>query len=140
MKRTEIIKDTLAAFTFFIALGALTGFVMMMIDPSGAKFGMDVLLQDMQQSLPCTKTLFKTLIPSGIVLLCVIGLPHIIAGVLLLLRRHCSPYVCMFCAILLILFCGLEFYLFGFYIQIIIFFVLGIIELISAKLYLNRFK
>ena len=140
MNKTEINKNTLAAFTFFVALGALTGFVLMMVDPFGTKLGMDGFLQNLQQSLPCAEALTKTLIPWGIALLCVIGLPHVLAGTLLLFRRHCSPYVCMFCAFLLMLCCCLEYYLFGFYIHIIVFFVLGIIEMISAKLYRNRFK
>ena len=118
--------------TLFIAVGAVWGTAMMWIDPTGARWGMEPLLDALRAKMPWPDIFFRNFIPSGLVLLLVNGLPQF-AAAWMLIRRHPLAYpATLACGIVLTLWIALEWWIWGanpignFYLA------LGLIEALSA--------
>ena len=69
--------------TLFIGIGAVAGAAMMWIDPTGAMWGGEPLLEMLRAKMPWPDVFFRNFIPSGFVLLFLNGLTQFAAAYLL---------------------------------------------------------
>ena len=111
--KIKLLRITLIVLTLFVGVGAIIGMMMMFIDPSGRMWGMDPLLEGLQV-MPMSKILFKNFIFSGIVLFCVNGVTQLFAAILLFMKNKYAKMVSAACGIILMLWCALEWILWGF--------------------------
>lgn len=125
-------KTFLKILTLFIAAGAIGGAVMMWMDPTGLSWGGEPMLDLLRAKMPRPDIFFKDFIPSGYVLLAVNGLPQLLAAVMLFKNHQYAYWVCLICGIILMLWIGLEWYVWGFVALSNIFFVLGLAETTAA--------
>ena len=123
--------------TLFIGIGAAAGAVMMWIDPTGATWGGEPLLEMLRAKMPRPDIFFKDFIPSGYVLLALNGLPQLLAALMLFKKLRLAPYVVLVCGIILMLWIVLEWWVWGFNAISNIYFVLGLIEAIMAIITIN---
>ena len=118
--------------TLFIAIGAVAGAVMMWIDPTGAMWGGEPLLELLRAKMPWPDVFFRNFIPSGFVLLALNGLPQFAAACLLFKKRPLAQWTVLACGIILMLWIVLEWWVWGFNIMSNIYFVLGLVEAVAA--------
>ena len=122
--------------TLFIGIGAVAGAVMMWIDPTGATWGGEPLLEMLRAKMPWPDVFFKNFIPSGFVLLLLNGITQIVAAYLLF-KKHClAQHAVLVCGIILMLWIVLEWWVWGFNVVSNIYFVLGLVETITAVIML----
>lgn len=125
-------KTFLKILALFIAAGAIGGAVMMWMDPTGLSWGGEPMLDLLRAKMPRPDIFFKDFIPSGYVLLAVNGLPQLLAAVMLFKNHQYAYWACLICGIILMLWIGLEWYVWGFVALSNIFFVLGLAETAAA--------
>ncbi len=125
--------------TLFVGIGAIWGCIMMLWDPSGKMWGMEPLLGYLQV-LPFANVLFTNFIFSGIVLLCVNGLTQLGTAYLIYKKSSYAPLASLLCGIILMLWIGLEWMLWGFDILCNIYFTIGAIQTIFAGLWIYAVK
>ena len=126
--------------TLFIGIGAVVGALMMWIDPSGQKWGMEPLLEMLRAKMPWPDVFFKNFIPSGFVLLAVNGLTQFLAAILLFKKHRLAPYAVLACSIILMLWIVLAWWVWGFNFMSNIYFVFGLVEAVAAVISLRRQK
>ena len=124
--------------TLFIGIGAAAGAVMMWIDPTGATWGGEPLLEMLRAKMPRPDIFFKDFIPSGYVLLALNGLPQFLAAIMLFKKFRLAPYVVLVCGIILMLWIVLEWWVWGFNAISNIYFVLGLVEVIAAVITIKK--
>ena len=130
-------RTFLKILTLFIAVGAIGGAVMMLMDPTGVSWGGEPMLEILRAKMPWPELFFRDFIPSGFALLAVNGLPQLLAA-LMLFKKHPWAYrVALACGLILMLWIVLEWYVWGFVALSNIYFVLGLIEA-AAALYCIR--
>ena len=118
--------------TLFIGIGAIAGAVMMWIDPTGATWGGEPLLEMMRAKMPWPDVFFKDFIPSGFVLLGLNGVTQIVAAYLLFKKHRLAQHAVLVCGIILMLWIVLEWWMWDFNAMSNIYFVLGLIEVVVA--------
>ena len=118
--------------TLFIGIGAVAGAAMMWIDPTGAKWGMEPLLELLRDKMPWPDVFFRDFVPSGFVLLAVNGLPQFAAAILLFKRHRLASHAVLACGVILMLWIVLEWWVWGFNPLSNIYFVLGLAEAACA--------
>lgn len=118
--------------TLVIGIGAVVGAMMMWNDPSGKTWGGDSLLEMLRLKMPGPDLFFKNYIPSSIVLLVINGFTQLTATFLLFKRYSFAPWAVLINGLILMIWIILEWWLFGLNTMSNIFFVLGLIEVISA--------
>jgi hypothetical protein len=123
----------------FIGIGAYFGAFMMMYDPSGKIFGMTPMLPFIQK-LPFAETLFQDFLISGIALLIANGLSNTISLILIFRRSKYAALSGMFCGIILMLWIGVQFYIFPLNFVSTLYFVFGISQTINGWLYSKHKK
>ena len=126
--------------TLFIGIGAVVGALMMWIDPSGQKWGMEPLLEMLRAKMPWPDVFFKNFIPSGFVLLAANGLTQFFATILLFKKHRLAPHAVFACGIILMLWIVLEWWVWGFNFMSNIYFVFGLVEAVAAVISLRRQK
>ena len=124
--------------TIFIALGAVGGALMMWVDPSGATWGGEPLLEMLREKMPWFDIFFKNFIPSSFVLLFLNGITQFTAAVLLFKKHRLAHYAVLTCGIILMLWIVLEWWVWGFNAMSNIFLVLGLVEVIVTVLSINK--
>ena len=124
--------------TLFISIGAAVGALMMWIDPSGQKWGMEPLLEMLKAKMPWPDVFFKNFILSGFVLLAVNGLTQFAAAILLFKNHHLAPYAVLACGIILMLWIVLEWWVWGFNAMSNLYFVFGLVEAVAAVICLKK--
>ena len=118
--------------TLFIGIGAVWGAMMMWIDPTGAMWGMEPMLDMLRAKMPWPDIFFRNFIPSGFVLLAVNGLPQFLAALMLFKKhRHAQPTV-LACGVILMLWIALEWWTWGFNAICNAYFAFGLIEAVLA--------
>ena len=122
--------------TLFIGIGAVAGAVMMWIDPTGQMWGGEPLLEMLRAKMPWPDVFFKNFIPSGFVLLGLNGITQFVAAYLLFKKHRLAQYTVLACGIILMLWIVLEWWVWGFNTLSNIFFVLGLVETITAVIML----
>lgn len=124
--------------TLFVGIGAVGGALMMWIDPSGALWGGEPLLELLRAKMPWPDVFFKDFVPSGFVLLILNGISQLAAAFLLFRKHRFAPYAVLVCGIILMLWIVLEWWVWGFNAICNIYFVLGLLEVVSAVLSLKK--
>ena len=122
--------------TLFIGIGAVAGAVMMWIDPTGQMWGGEPLLELLRAKMPWSDVFFKNFIPSGFVLLFLNGITQLVAAYLLFKKHRLAQYAVLVCGIILMLWIILEWWVWGFNVVCNIYFVLGLVETITAVIML----
>lgn len=130
-QRFLIAKTILMIIVAFIFIGALYGGILMLIDPSGKLLKMDNLLLYFKV-LPFANILFKDYIFSGIMLIIVNGITNLIALILLIKRKPLGLYLGSIFGFTLILWISIQLYIFPLNALDIIFFSLGLIQLLAG--------
>lgn len=125
-------RKILIILSLFIAVGALGGAIMMWVDPSGNGWGGAPILDLLRDKMPMSDVFFKNFIHSGVVLLAVNGLPQFLAALMLIKRHPLAYHVTLACGILLMVWIGLEWWIWGFATMSNIYFALGLIEASAA--------
>ncbi len=121
-------RALLKILTIFIAVGAIAGAVMMWVDPTGASWGGEPMLELLRAKMPWPDIFFRNFIPSGFVLLAVNGITQIVAAVMLFKNHRRAYQMVIACGIILMLWITLEWYIWGFVALSNIFFILGAVE------------
>ena len=116
----------------FIGIGAVAGAVMMWIDPIGASWGGEPLLEMLRAKMPWPDVFFKNFIPSGFVLLGLNGITQFVAAYLLFKKHRLAQKAVLACGIILMLWIVLEWWVWGFNAMSNIYFVLGLVEAAMA--------
>ena len=88
--------------------------------------------------MPWSDIFFRDFIPSSIVLLLLNGVPQFTAAYLLFRKSGLAQYAVLACGIILMLWIVLEWWVFGFNALSNIFFVLGLLEALSAVVVLKK--
>ena len=122
--------------TLFIGIGAVAGAVMMWIDPTGQMWGGEPLLEMLRAKMPWPDVFFKNFVPSGFVLLGMNGITQLVAAYLLFKKHRLAQYAVLACGIILMLWIVLEWWVWGFNVVCNIYFVLGLVETITAVIML----
>ena len=131
-------KLFLKILTLFIAVGAVGGAVMMWMDPSGAGWGGEQMLDILRVKMPWPDIFFKDFIPSGFALLAVNGLTQLLAALMLFKKHRLAYWACLACGIILMLWIVLEWWIWGFVALSNIYFVLGLAEAVAALIMIRR--
>ena len=118
--------------TLFIGIGAITGAVMMWIDPTGATWGGEPLLEMLRAKMPWPDVFFRDFIPSGFVLLGLNGITQLASAYLLFKKHRLAQKAVLACGIILMLWIVLEWWVWGFNAMSNIYFVLGLVEVVIA--------
>ena len=118
--------------TLFIGVGAVAGAVMMWIDPTGATWGGEPLLEMLGAKMPWPDVFFRDFIPSGFVLLGLNGITQFVAAYLLFKKHRLAQKAVLACGIILMLWIVLEWWVWGFNAMSNIFFMLGLVEMAMA--------
>ena len=124
--------------TLFIDIGAVAGAVMMWIDPTGQMWGGEPLLEMLRAKMPWPDVFFKNFIPSGFVLLGLNGITQFVAAYLLFKKHRLAQHAVLACGIILMLWIVLEWWVWGFNVVCNIYFVLGLVETITAVIMLYQ--
>ena len=130
-KRYIISRKILIFWTLFIGIGALSGSLGMLIDPSGKAMGMDDMLPYFQV-LPFADKLFQNLIFSGIMLLIVNGITNVLATIFLLLKKKTGIILGMVFGITLMLWIVIQFVIFPFNFMSTAFFIFGFLQFVTG--------
>ena len=125
-------KTFLKILTLFIGIGAVGGAVMMWADPSGVSWGGEPMLDLLRAKMPWPDVFFKDFIASGFALLIINGFTQFIAAILLFKNHPRAYQAVLTCGIILMLWIVLEWWVWGFNALSNIYFVLGLVEVISA--------
>ena len=125
--RYQTARRILIFWTLFIGIGAVGGALMMLLDPSGKTIGMDAMLPYFQV-LPFADRLFQNFTFSGIALLLVNGVTNLTAAGLLLARRRAGTVLGGIFGVTLMLWIGIQFYMFPFNFMSTIYFIFGLCQ------------
>ncbi len=112
--KTKVVRGVQLFWAYFIALGAVVGFGMMIYDPSGVAFQMDPLLPMLREAFPFLKSMFGNFICSAFALLAVNGIPNMISIYLIHKRNEYDALSGLVCGIVLAAWIIVEFYIWGF--------------------------
>lgn len=136
MKSTKKIKITRSILIFwclFIGLGAVAGAWGMLADPTGTAMGMDAMLPYFQV-LPFAKSLFQNLTFPGIALLCINGIPNLVAAILLFAKKKSGIIFGGLFGITLMLWICIQFYIFPLNFMSTIYFIFGFMQAVTGWL------
>ena len=124
--------------TLFIGVGAVWGAMMMFIDPTGAMWGMEPILEMLRAKMPWPDIFFRDFRPSGIVLFLVNGVTQFVAAYLLFKNHRLAQQAVLACGIILMLWISLEWWIWGFNAICNTYFAFGLIEAILAVVCLTK--
>ncbi len=110
----KIVRGIQLFWAYFIALGAVVGFGMMIYDPSGVTFQMDPLLPMLKETFPYLSFMFGDFISSAFALLIVNGVTNMISIYLIHNKSKYDALSGLICGCILMLWIIVEFYIWGF--------------------------
>lgn len=139
MLKKNILQKWLIFWELFIGIGAVFGAAMMIISPAGEIFGMSDLLPAFQV-LPFADALFQNLLIPGIALFFVNGATNFTAFYLLIKKNKFAGIAGMCCGIILMLWIGIQFYIFPLNLMSTLFFIFGILEALTGYLLFQKQK
>jgi hypothetical protein len=109
--------------------------VLLLLEPDGSLMQMGVLLPDIQ-TFPLADVFFQDFLWIGIVMLLALGIPNLVAAVMLIRRAERQYQATLAAGALLILWCGFELiYLFN--VAVLGYFVVGIVSILASVLLLR---
>lgn len=109
-------------------LNAVAGMVcgvLFIVSPDGSLMGFEPLI-DVVRTLPLADVFFQDLLWIGIAMLLALGLPNLVASVMLLRRSPGQYRVTLLAAVLLVLWCGFEL-LFMFNVAAVVYLMIGLV-------------
>lgn len=143
MKRTRSRYNTarkiLIFWCLFIGIGALAGSTCMLLKPDGSLMGMQGLLPYFQV-LPFAKVLFQNYVFPGIALLCVNGIPNLIAAVLLLRKKKAGVLFGGILGLTLMAWITIQFVIFPGNFMSTTYFIFGILQALTGYAALIFYK
>ena len=96
------------------------------------------MLELLRSKLPWPEVFFKDFVASGSALLAAIGLPHLLAALMLFKKHPLAERIVCASGIILMCWIALEWYVWGFVALSNIFFALGLIEAVCAVISLKK--
>ena len=136
--RLNILRTLQLIWAYFIGIGALVGFLMMIYDPTGKAFQMDPLLPMLRNAFPFVAGLFNNFICSAFVLLTVNGLTNAVSIVLMHKHNKYEALSALACGIILMLWISVEFYVWGFAALSIIYGIFALLQILNALLFIKE--
>lgn len=125
---------------YFIALGALVGFGMMVYDPSGVTFQMDPLLPMLRDAFPFLSFMFDDFIWSAFALLVVNGVTNIISIYLIHKNNEYDALSGLVCGLILAAWIVVEFYIWGFSGLSVAYGIFALCQTLNAVIFLKLKK
>jgi len=122
---------------YFIALGAVVGFGMMIYDPSGMTFQMDSLLPMLREAFPCISFMFEDFICSAFALLTVNGITNMISIYLIHNNSKYGALSGLLCGCILMLWIIVEFYIWGFSDLSVAYGIFAACQIVNAILFMK---
>ena len=110
----KIVRCIQLFWAYFIAIGAVIGFGMMIYDPSGVAFQMDPLLPMLKEAFPFFSSMFGNFICPAFALLIVNGITNIVSIYLIHNKSKYDALSGLMCGGILMLWIIVEFYIWGF--------------------------
>ena len=126
--------------TLFIGIGAVSGAVMMWIDPTGVAWGGEPLLELLRAKMPWPDIFFRNFIPSSFVLLFLNGITQLTTAYLLFKKHPLAQWTVLICGIILMIWIVLEWWVWGFNAISNLYFVLGLVEVVAAIVSMRKGK
>lgn len=136
----NVCKYTQLLLAYFIVIGAIAGVAMMLCDPTGVQFGMDLLMQKLQIAFPFAKGLFENLYASAIALLCVVGVPNIVAIILIHKRSKLAIISSLICGVILSFWILVELYAWGPNAMSLLFGVVAVMQITVAIIWHKKMR
>lgn len=112
--KLKFVRGVQLFWAYFIALGAVVGFGMMIYDPSGVTFQMDPLLPMLRETFPCLSFMFGNFICSAFALLIVNGITNMVSIYLIHKNSEYDALSGLLCGCILMLWIIVEFFIWGF--------------------------
>lgn len=137
--RSKKSKKILMFWCLFIGIGALFGGACMLIRPDGSILGMQDLLKYFKV-LPFSEYLFNDYVFSGIMLIIVNGISNLLAFFLMLKNEKLGITLGTLFGFTLILWICIQFYMFPMNFMDIIYFIFGLLQLITGYITLTFYK
>lgn len=110
----KVIRGIQLFWAYFIAIGAVIGFGMMIYDPSGVTFQMDPLLPMLREAFPFLSFMFGNFISSAFALLIVNGITNMVSIYLIHKNSEYDALSGLICGSILMLWIIVEFHIWGF--------------------------
>ena len=129
--RYQIARKILIFWCLFIGVGALGGSVCMLLKPDGSLMGMQALLPYFQV-LPFAEVLYSNYVFPGIALLCVNGIPNLIAAALLFQRKKSGVLLGGILGVTLMAWIVIQFVIFPSNFMDISYFIFGILQALTG--------
>lgn len=134
----KVLRSVALFWGYFIGLGAVVGFAMMTVDPSGEMWGMTPLLPLLREAMPAFEPLFRSFTASSIVLIMVNGATNALSVVAIHRHHPKAATSSLACGIILIAWIIFEFVIFGFNPLSDIYLVFGIFQSANAILWIAK--
>lgn len=112
--KAKIVRGIQLFWAYFIALGAVVGFGMMIYDPSGVTFQMDPLLPQLREAFPFLSFMFGNFIWPAFALLAINGITNMISIYLIHNKNKYDALSGLLCGLILMIWILVEFYVWGF--------------------------
>ena len=126
---------------YLIGVSVLNGFLglvcaaLLLLSPDGRFLGMGVLLPVIR-AFPMAEVFFRDFFWIGVVMLVALGLPNLIAAVMLVTRSDKQYIATLVAGVLLLLWCGFEL-IYMFNIAAVGFFVVAVLSILASALLLK---
>lgn len=124
-------RKALLFWCLFIGIGALWGAAAMFLRPDGSILQMQAMLPYFQK-LPLANLLFRDYVFPGIALLCVNGIPNIVAAILLFQKKKAGLVCGTLFGITLMLWICIQFYMFPPNVLSTAYFIFGLLQTITG--------
>lgn len=135
-KSVQRLKRWLSFWELFVGLGVVAGASMMLYDPSGKAFGMNLMLRDIQ-ILPFSAILFQDFIFCGLALLIVNGVSNFVAYILLNQKNRYAGIAGMGCGVILMLWTTVQFVILPLNPLTTLYFIFGVLQAYAGWRYYN---
>ena len=127
--RFKVFRALLLAVSLFVGIGAFFGGVCMLIKPDGSLVFLDGMLPYFQV-LPFAEVLFQDYVFSGIMLIIINGVSNALASVLILRNKRSGYVLGTIFGLTLMLWITIQFVIFPFFIIDLVYFLLGVFQMI----------
>lgn len=135
--RLKIVRGIQLFWAYFIAIGAVIGFGMMIYDPSGVTFQMDPLLTMLKKAFPFLSFLFDNFICSAFALLAVNGITNMFSICLINQNSEYDALSGLVCGVILFIWILVEFYIWGYSGLSVAYGIFALCQTVNAILFLK---
>ena len=136
----KIVRGLQLFWGYFIAVGALVGFGMMIYDPSGVTFRMDPLLPQLREAFPFLSFMFGNFICPAFALLVVNGVTNAVSIYLIHKNNEYDALSALLCGLVLMAWIFVEFYIWGFSGLSVAYGIFAAFQITNASIFLKLKK